>query len=172
MTIPKPPSQPGCIWADECIEICNGPSVFVEENGIRASFANPRRMQIRKIHYDGCYNKNPNDLKADYIVGSPNALDVIVELKGSDLKHARNQVEVTLDRWKVSPIRFQRIVCLIVFGRLEGNQRKAGRIPRINSRLQSLEAEFLRTQHTLLVICESNGNQFRFDDFLPKNYAH
>ncbi len=168
MTIQRPPSQPGCEWVEKCIESCDAKSVFVEENGVRAAFANPRGRRIRKIHYDGCYYKRRGELKADYIVGLPSTLDVIVELKGSDLRHARDQVEMTLDRWKVDPLRFQKTVCLIVYGRLEGKERKAGRIPCINSTIQSLERDFLRRKKTLLLIRESSSLQFRFDSSLRK----
>jgi hypothetical protein len=171
MSIQKAPSQPGCNGIERCIEACDGRSVFVEENGVRATFANPSRRRIRKIHYDGCFNKNSKELKADYILGLRDVLDVIVELKGSDLKHARDQVEVTLDRWRTNPFRFQRIVCLIVYGRLEGKQRKAGRIPCMSSTIQSLERAFLRTNRTLLRICESSSVQFIFDDSLRKTDA-
>src|ERR1039458_561645 len=168
MTIQRPPSQPGCKWVEKCIESCNARSVFVEENGVRAAFANPRRREIRKIHYDCCYCKTREELKADYILGLPNTLDVIVELKGSDLRHARDQVEMTLDRWKVDPLRFQKIACLIIYGGLEGKERKAGRIPCINSTIQSLERDFLRRKKTLLLIRESSSAQFSRDVSLSR----
>ena len=81
MTKPRPPSQPGCKWIERCIESCDDPAVFVEENGVRATFANPRRRRIRKVYYDGCYWTNRGELKADYIVGLPSVLDVIVNSK-------------------------------------------------------------------------------------------
>jgi hypothetical protein len=34
MTTQKPPSQPGCAWAEDCIEICTGASVFVDDQGM------------------------------------------------------------------------------------------------------------------------------------------
>ena len=169
MTRSKPPSQPGCHWIDECIEECDALTVFVEDQGVRANFANPRRRSIRKIKYDGCFNKNPNELKADYIVGQPKTLDVIVELKGSDLKHARDQVESTLEKWRKSPIRFGRIVCVIVFGRISGKKRKVGQIPRVNSVIQTLRREFLRINRTLLVIRQSGDANFALTPTLTKN---
>jgi hypothetical protein len=168
MTIPKPPSQPGCEWVEECIESCDAISVHVEEKGVGATFLNPRQKQIRKVHYDGCYNITPSGLKADYILGEPDAVDVIIELKGSDLKHGSAQVASTLEAWRLNPIRFRKIVCLIVFGRIEGRRKKAGRTPRMNSLKESVEREFLRTHKTLLWVRESGSEQFRFNDFLRK----
>jgi hypothetical protein len=172
MTIQKPPSQPECEWTEECIESCDATLVYVEEKGVRATFQNPRRKHIRKVHYDGCYNKSAAVLKADYVVGMPDVVDVIVELKGSDLKHASAQVASTLDAWKLNPIRFSRIVCLIIFGRIEGKKKRAGRTPRMNSMRESVERAFLRTNKTLLWVRESGERQFAFNDFLRKTHAH
>jgi hypothetical protein len=171
MTIPKPPSQPGSEWVEECIESCDATSVYVVERGVGATFLNPRRKQIRKIHYDGCYKKTPGVKQADYIVGMPDVVDVIVELKGSDIKHASAQVVSTLEAWKLNPIRFRKIVCLIVFGRIEGKKKRAGRTPRMNSMRESVERAFLRTNKTLLLVRESGAEQFKFNDFLKKTNA-
>ncbi len=166
MTILKPPSQPGCAWIENCIEVCDADPVFIEENGVRASFAKPRSRQIRKIKYDDCYQKDPEVLKADYIVGLMEAVDVIVELKGSDRKHARDQVESTLEEWRSSPIRYPKVVCLIIYGRLEGRARKAGRIPKISSSNESLERDFLRRNKILLWVRESSSHHFRFAELI------
>jgi hypothetical protein len=157
---------------EECIEFCDAASVYVEEHGVEATFQNPRRRQIRKIHYDGCNNKTRTDLKADYIVGLSGVVDVIIELKGSDLTHASAQVDRTLEAWKLNPIRFPKIVCLIVFGRIEGKKKRVGRTPRTNSMRESIERAFLRTNKTLLWVRESGSAQFKFNDFLRKNDAN
>ena len=145
MTTPKPPSQPGCKWVEECIESCVATSVYVEEQGVGATFQNPRGKQIRKIHYDGCYNKTPSELKADYIVGLPGIVDVIVELKGSDLKHASDQVGSTLQAWRLDPNPCsQRLRALSYLDVLKAKGRWAGRTPRMNSMRESVERAFLR----------------------------
>jgi len=164
-----PLSHLGSTLVRECIETCDHDPVYVEENGVRANFANPRSRQIRKIEYDGCFNTDPTVLKADYIVGLPDVVDVIVELKGSDLKHARDQVESTLGIWRSSPIRFPKIVCLIIYGRLEGKARKAGRIPKMTSSNESIELDFLRRNKILLWIRESSAMHHRFTELLGKN---
>lgn len=171
MTIQKPPSQPGCEWVEECIETCDAASIYVEERGVRASFLNPQHKPIRKVHYDGCYNKSPRLLKADYIIGTHDVLDVIVELKGSDLKHASAQIEATLEAWKHNPIRFRRIACLIVFAHIGAKKKDAGRVPRLDSARESLERQFLRRNKTLLWVRESGSGQFTFNDFLRKHDA-
>lgn len=173
MTTPKPPSQPGCQWAEECIEICNSTSVFVEERGVRATFLNPQIEIIRKIHYDGCYNKTPGTRQSDFIVGKPNQIDVIVELKGSDtnLKKAALQVECTLLAWREDPNRCGRIAGLIIFGCIQGKKKRPGRRPKAESMVQAVRLDFLRRNKTLLLIHENGERQFTFNDFLRKSNA-
>lgn len=173
MTILKPPSQLDCRWLEECIEICDGPSVYVEELGVRATFRNPDRKQIRKIQYDGCFNKTLSVSQADYIVGETGKLDVIVELKSSDtnIKEAARQVDHTLHAWRQSSIAYPKIAGLIIYGRIEAKKKRAGRVPRANSMIETAERDFLRTNKVLLLIREHGSVQFKFSDFLRKSDA-
>lgn len=167
MNTQKPPSQPGCNWVESCIEVCTGRSVYVEDQGVRATFVNRKRGQIRKIHYDGCYSTGQGR-QADFIVGLPGIIDVIVELKGSDtnLKEAAQQVESTLDAWRGDPKREHTIAALIIYGRIEGPKKLPGRFPRAVAVMFGLTAEFLNTHKILLRIHENGERQFTFNDFL------
>jgi hypothetical protein len=104
--------------------------------------------QIRRVLLPGGPSR-----RADFIIGSDSSVDVILELKGSDLKHALIQVTGTLTRWKDDPIHYPSIVCLIVFGHT---------YPRMTSRLGVLEREFLDQHRTLLWIRESVEEKFSF----------
>jgi len=171
MTIQKPASQTGCEWVEECIEVCDGPSVYVEDRGIRATFLNPRRERIRKITYDACYCKSEQVKQADFIVGKIGIIDIIVELKGSDsnLKGGRSadkQVEYTLQAWRRNATRAPKIAALIIYGRIEGRKKRPGRRPRANAAKESVELDFLRRNRTLLLVFENGERQFRFSDFI------
>jgi hypothetical protein len=96
-------------------------------------------------------------------------VDVIVELKGSDLKHAATQVETTFGAWKADPIRYPRIVCLIVYGRIEAKRKGVGKIPRMGSNVGTIEREFLLTHKTFLWVRESGAEKFRLNKLLGKN---
>lgn len=167
MSTPKLPSQPDCVWVEECVEICNGPSVYVEDQGVRATFINPRRRDIRKIYYDGCYS-TAQGRQADFIVGLVAVIDVIVELKGSDtnLKEAAVQVAETLDAWRSDSSSAPAIAGLIIYGRIEGKKKLPGRVPRAAAVIFGLTAEFLKVHKTLLRIHENGEKQFTFNDFL------
>jgi hypothetical protein len=149
----KPRKQAAPAQEDECIEFSNGPSLHVTEKGIGATFVNRRRKELRKIQYDGCYCRTSREGRADFIIGFDRRIDVILELKGSDLKHALVQVADTLGRWREDAIRYPQIVCLVVFGHT---------FPRMSSRLGVLEREFLDDRNTLLWIRESAEEKFSF----------
>ncbi len=163
--MPKPPSQSGCMWAEDCIEECDAPSVFVEEQGVRATFVNPRGRTVRKVHYDGCYA--PRDSRqADYIVGLVGIVDVIIELKRSDtnIKGAADQIEFALHAWKQDQKHAPAVAALIVYGRIEGTKKLPGRVPRANAVISGVIARFLK-HGTLLVIAENGARQYSFTDF-------
>ena len=145
---------------NECIEFSNEPSLHVCEKAIWATFRNPRRKKLRKIKYDQCYFQATGGGRADYIVGYANDIDVILELKGSDLKHALAQVTDTLNRWRDDQIHFPTIVCLIVFGHT---------FPRMTSRLGVLQRDFLDEHRTLLWIRKSAAEKFSFRKLAGKS---
>jgi hypothetical protein len=153
--------------------MCTARSVYVEYRGVRATFLNPSRKNVRKIHYDGCYSKRKDLRQADFILGLPGSVDVIVELKGSDsnLKDAALQVESTLAAWRQDANAEHSIGALIVFGRIEGKKRLPGRAPRAAAVISGLTSEFLKIHNILLVIRENGERQFRFNDFLRKRDA-
>ena len=175
MTTPKPPSQPGCEWIEECIEECTATAIYVEEQGVAATLLNPRRRRVRKIHYDGCYNKTPGIYKADYILSLPGVADVIVELKGShtNLKHALAQVISTLEVWRTDSNRSAKPAALIVYGAIRTRDHLPRRRPSANSSVQAVGSDFRKRfkGRILLLIHESGEKQFTFNDFLRKNDA-
>ncbi len=152
--------------------MCTGRSVYVEDNGVRATFLNPKRTEIRKIHYDACYAAT-NVRQADFILGLPGIIDVVIELEGSDsnIKDAALQVESTLDDWKQDRKSEKTVAALIVYGRIEGKKKLPGRVPRAAAVILGLEARFLNTRNVLLLIHENGEKQFTFNDFLRKRDA-
>jgi len=176
MTIPKPASQRGCVWVEDCIEICTARSVFVEEQGIRSTFRNPKGRRIRKIHFDGCHMGAASGRRADFIVGLWERIDIIVELKGSDgnltgSSGAYEQIESTLELWKIDECRYPRIAAVIIYGRITVKKKLPGRVPSASAERLALEARFLEKHKILLLIHENGEKQFSFNDFLRKNDA-
>jgi hypothetical protein len=162
MTARKKPNATKDPLEGECMEFHNRASLHISEYGVGATFLNPRREKLRKIKYDGCFNKDSGSRQADYIVGLTGLVDVITELKGSDISHAISQVEATLRTWRNGQDRFPRIVCLIVFGHT---------IPRMSSRIGTIERDFLLEHKTLLWIRETGSEKFNFRKLIGKSDA-
>jgi hypothetical protein len=137
----------------ECIEFCNLTSLPVDDEGIGATFVNPRRRELRRIKYDKCYFQTLEGGRADFIIGYDRDIDIILELKGSDLRHALIQVTDTLERWKTEEIRYKQIVCLIVYGHT---------FPRARSNRGAMERDFLDSHHSLLWIRQNGEERFNF----------
>ena len=159
MNVRKPHKLPELPADTECISYSNRTSAHVSEMGVGATFLNKRRIVVRVIRYDDCYNTARDVRQADYIIGMQAVGDVILELKGSNLDRAVSQFEETLGRWRTDPVRFEPIACLIVFG---------SRIPRITTRTAVLEREFYLSHRAFLWIRESASEKFKIRKLLRK----
>ena len=71
----------------------------VEAKARKAVFDNAVHANIQIIDVD-CWITGSVSLKADYIVIKPQVVDIVVELKGSDIRHAIKQVVVTTEQWR------------------------------------------------------------------------
>ncbi len=79
------------------------------ENGKSVTFLNPRREQVMLVHADrycrkgrvGCTDCffEKGQKVADYIVSKPGLVDVVVELKGTDVMAAIEQISATIPVW-------------------------------------------------------------------------
>ena len=149
--------------------------MHVDEGGVQAWFRNPNRQEIRKIEFDGCFDKTEGTYKADYILGKKDTLDIVIELKGShtNLGHALDQVADTIEVWKSSPLRYPRIAALIIYGTIWARDGLPRRRPKALSSVQSTLGDFRgRFKGKIrLLVCESGERQFMFRDFLRANDA-
>ncbi len=85
------------IKSQTCTTKTTASNVTVSENGRSANFLNPQKEEILKIRIDGCLVKEGK--RCDWIVSKPNCVDVLVELKGTDVDHAVEQIMATLSFW-------------------------------------------------------------------------
>src|SRR5271165_5083147 len=95
----------------ECFQWCRTPKVKLPaESGKSAVFLNRQGARVLLVHADKYCRKGREDCRdcffeanqrvADYIVSQPPVVDVIVELKGTDLLGAVGQIEATIPPWK------------------------------------------------------------------------
>lgn len=147
MSKPSPSSE-------DCIRTVCDSKPKVEENGRKAVFLNPGNAAIKKVRVDGCLIVDET-LKADYIVSKPNVVDVIVELKGKDIDHAKDQIVATLAFWKAHPPFSAKIAGLII----------CSRSPMSSSDLQVMKKK-VKDQHGLLLTVHENGRkEYDFVEF-------
>jgi hypothetical protein len=104
--------------SNECVEDINHPKVLVGEKGRKAVFLNSERAQYLRIHVDGCLIKDDSTKKSDFIVTKKGVGSVVVELKGKDLRTARQQLFATLDHEKCCCWLEKRKAMLIVCSRV------------------------------------------------------
>jgi hypothetical protein len=139
---------------EDCVEPVTHSKVKVEENGRKAVFLNPDNLLVKKVTVDGCLSKDAG-LKADYIVSKPGVVDVIVELKGQDVPHAKDQIIATLLMWRTHPPFSSKIAALIV----------CSRSPLSSSELQIMKAKVLIRYRLWLEVDESGKKEYQFSTF-------
>lgn len=76
------------------------PNIVVTDPGSRNNrskfrLQNPRRASIRVVQVDDCVIKE--GIRCDYLLILPDGQELYVELKGSDVKHAVEQIARTVD---------------------------------------------------------------------------
>jgi hypothetical protein len=136
-----------------CIQTVRDSKPKIEERGRKAIFLNPKRDEVKIVRVDGCLVTDTSR-RADYIVSKPAVIDVIVELKGKDIFHARDQIMATLLVWRSHPPFSTRIAGLIV----------CSRSPASSSDLQVMKRK-ARTEGIAMLIEESGRREYGFDVF-------
>ncbi len=137
------------------------------ENGKCATFRSRQGETVLLIHADRyCRKGRPgcadcffeNDQKvADYIISKPRVIDVIVELKGTDVMAAVEQIEATIPSWRTHEKCSGKLGALIVSS-------KGGNHPTVIARLMVKQEQFkkrgIKLKHS------TNPNPaFEFADF-------
>ncbi|MEB5496542.1 hypothetical protein QMA80_06245 [Burkholderia pseudomallei] len=83
------------IKEEGCVEITSASKIKVSEKRAKAIILNPNKEKYLVVHFDGCVIKNAT--AADYLISKIEVGDLIVELKGRNVKHAVEQIIATVD---------------------------------------------------------------------------
>jgi hypothetical protein len=148
-----------------CIESLRHTKVKVHDKGtnVSAVFLNSERRTVERIRVDGCLAPS-GQTAADFLISMPSIVDVIVELKGTDLRRAFQQVEATIDflqqRKSVQkqPPNSPVIGILIVCSEYPSNN------PRIQRKRDVLEKRGFR-----VLVSTHNGSEYSFSTFIGKH---
>jgi len=132
-----------------------GEWIVVEENKRAARFHNPEKTRILVIHADGGLITSGE--RADYIVAHSKIVDVIVELKGSDVTRAIHQIRATKPVWERHSLAGEKHAALVVRGH--------GVSPKASASMDRWKREFRKTFKMKLLI-ETRNRDYEFAEFL------
>jgi len=149
-------SKPDFVPA-RCLSESRVTKVKVEANTRRAVFDNGDNAQVWIVDVD-CWIPGPEGLKADYVVFQPQIVAIVVELKGSDIRHALQQVIATSTRWRDTSGTNATIGGLVIFTHS----------PETSASLANKKRK-LRDKHNIHLEVDKNGRtEYRFETFTGK----
>jgi hypothetical protein len=137
-----------------CTEERNNSKITVRRDGRHATFDNSERSAVKCVDLD-CWLRSTDTVKADYVLAKPGVADVIIELKGKDIKHAAEQIIVTLGKWRSVPPFSRRIGGLIVFTRC----------PMSAADLGDMKKRILKQHGLWMEIDKDQKTEYRFETF-------
>ena len=132
-----------------------GEWIVIKENKRSARFRKADRDEVLIVHVDGGLITSGE--RADYIIAHPKVLDVIVELKGSDVSKAVNQIRATRPVWLFHELAGEQIGALVVRGQ--------GVHPKTTASIDRWKREFRKTFKMKLQV-ETRNRDYEFSEFL------
>ena len=130
--------------SEDCIAKTSVSRIKLEERGRQAVILNPDREEYIRSRVDGCLVKNAT--AADWVLSKPETGDVVVELKGSDVAHALDQIAATIDFWKTNNLRCGKLSALVV----------CSKYPRVDTKVQRAKSRLAREFKAPLHIVSKN----------------
>lgn len=130
-----------------CTAFHGGPRVPVTDAGKTVRLLSLSGLYLSKV--DGCICKQ--EVACDYVATAVGAGDVLVELKGSDVDHAVDQIDATLRFWRQNGWLGKVFAGLVV----------CTRYPRQDTKIQRLRNRFARDYGAPLHVVR-HGQEFEF----------
>jgi hypothetical protein len=101
----------------ECEERRSDTKIVLQEKKSKITFLNPNQDEILKIKVDGCVISDNETLRCDYALIPSDAVEIYVELKGSDIEQAVKQIESTIKLLSANPQKIKKL-CFVVSTRV------------------------------------------------------
>ena len=137
----------------KCRKTVTDSRVKFEENGKKVVFLNATREEFLKTRVDGCLKDcSP---ACDRVATQPNRGDVLVELKGSDVSHALEQLLSTAHYWTQRGYRAGELAALVV----------SSQFPRFSTGIQRAQLNFAKKFKAPLHVVSRNL-EFKFETLL------
>jgi sporulation-control protein spo0M len=103
----------------------------LKEKKSKITFLNPNKDKIVKIKVDNCVISDNETLRCDYALIPSDAVEIYVELKGSDIAQAVKQIESTIKLLSENPQKIKKL-CFVV----------STRVPQQTTSIQQLKIQF------------------------------
>lgn len=97
---------------NKCTSEVTHTNVKIEENKRKAIFRNPNQKIYKITQIDGCLIRK--GIRTDYAVSEEESATVFVELKGSNVSHACDQLIATIKHDAIQPIKKGKIGFLVI----------------------------------------------------------
>ena len=115
----------------ECEEYRCDKKIVLQENKSKITFLNPNQDKILIIKVDGCAISDNETLRCDYALMPSDEVEIYVELKGSDIVHAVEQIKSTIRLLSDNPQKIKKL-CFVV----------STRVPKQTTTIQQLQSQF------------------------------
>jgi len=125
----------------ECAQDRCDTKIVLQENKNKITFLNPNQDKILTIKVDGCVISDNETLRCDYALMPSDEVEIYVELKGSDIVHAVEQIKSTIRLLSDNPQKIKKL-CFVV----------STRVPKQTTNIQQLQSQFKKT---LMLVSES-----------------
>lgn len=86
---------------EECTKNTTDPKILLTENRMRMTFLNTKRKAVRVITVDNCVVTT--GIRCDYLVLNEKDDEFFVELKGTDVRHACDQLTASIKQLSANP---------------------------------------------------------------------
>jgi hypothetical protein len=117
----------------ECEECRTDSKIVLQENKSKITFLNPNQAQVLTIKVDGCVISDNETLRCDYALIPADDVKIYVELKGSDIQHAVEQIKSTIGLLSENSQKMKKL-CFVV----------STRVPKQTTSIQQLQSQFKR----------------------------
>lgn len=135
-----------------CTACARNPINNAQENKSKYSLLNPQRREVCKIQLDGCVLNDSSLLKCDYLfLSCETSAAFFVELKGSDILHAIDQIEKSIEQIG-KDIAATRINARIVLSKAQTPDMRTPKYLKFKKKIHGLGGTF---EHKNLVFVES-----------------
>ena len=97
----------------ECAEDRCDKKIVLQEKKSKITFLNPNQDKILTIKVDGCVISDNETLRCDYALMPSDEVEIYVELKGSDIVYAVEQIKSTIRLLSDNPQKIKKL-CFVV----------------------------------------------------------